>query len=85
MVTEQNSNIILYGTDWCGATIRARRILDNNNITYQWINIDKDAEAAAIVQKINNGYKSVPTFIFPDGSTLTEPASDVLMKKLGLA
>ena len=85
MAAEQNSKIIVYGTQWCGDTLRARRILDTNQIVYEWIDIDKDPEAAALVQKINKGYRSVPTIIFADGSTLTEPASDVLLKKLGLA
>jgi mycoredoxin len=84
-VSEQNTKIVVYGTQWCGDTIRARRILDNNHIVYQWIDIDQDREAAALVQKMNNGFRSVPTIIFPDGSTLTEPSSDTLMKKLGLA
>jgi mycoredoxin len=85
MATEQKSKIVVYGTQWCGDTLRARRILDTNHIEYEWIDIDKDPESAALVQKINNGYRSVPTIIFPDGSSLTEPASDILLKKLGIA
>jgi mycoredoxin len=85
MVTENKSIIVVYGTQWCGDTLRARRILDTNHIAYEWIDIDKNPEAAALVKQMNNGYRSVPTIIFPDGSTLTEPGSDTLMKKLGLA
>jgi len=85
MVAEPNSKIIVYGTQWCGDTLRARRILDTNHIVYEWVDIDQNPEAAALVQKMNRGYRSVPTIIFADGSTLTEPASDTLLKKLGLA
>ena len=33
--------------------------------------------------KLINGYESVPTLVFPDGSTLTEPTNGGLQAKLG--
>ena len=39
--------------------------------------------AAERVMEINRGYRSVPTIVFPDGSHLTEPRTDVLKEKLG--
>jgi mycoredoxin len=76
--------ILVYGTTWCGDTRRARRVFDENNIPYQWIDIDQDAEARKYVEEVNHGYRSVPTIVFPDGSMLVEPTSSELMKKLGL-
>jgi mycoredoxin len=76
--------IILYGTTWCGGTRRAKRIFDDNEIAYRWIDIDQDREARAIVEKINNGNRSVPTIIFPDGSILVEPSDETLANKLGI-
>ncbi|MCE1255027.1 MAG: thioredoxin family protein [Anaerolineae bacterium] len=85
-MTDENPNtIIVYGTQWCGDTIRARRILDNNNIPYEWVDINKNPEAARLVEKLNKGYRSVPTIVFTDGSMLVEPSNNDLMKKLGLA
>jgi mycoredoxin len=31
---------------------------------------------------LNNGNRSVPTIIFPDGSVLTEPSTSALAQKL---
>lgn len=76
--------IIVYGTTWCGDTIRSRKFLDLNKIIYKWIDIDKDMEARKLVESINNGMRSVPTIIFPDGSTLTEPSNSELAKKLNI-
>ncbi|HEX7557348.1 MAG TPA: glutaredoxin domain-containing protein, partial [Leptolinea sp.] len=28
--------IIVYGTSWCGGSRRAKRMLDDNKIAYQW-------------------------------------------------
>lgn len=76
--------IKLYGTSWCGGTRRARRIFDDNKIPYQWIDIDEDRDARDFVEKTNNGFRSVPTIIFPDGSKLVEPDDAVLAEKLGV-
>ncbi|MHC1784504.1 MAG: glutaredoxin domain-containing protein [Anaerolineaceae bacterium] len=80
----ENKQMILYGTTWCGDTIRARRFLDSKNIPYLWVDIDKDPEAWKLVESINHGYRSVPTIVFPDGSTLTEPSTSVLAQKLNI-
>jgi len=77
-----NSKIIMYGTPWCGDTVRARRVLDENQIDYEWINIDKDKDAEKLVKEINKGFRSVPTIIFSDGSILVEPNKETLKNKL---
>lgn len=79
-----NEKIKLYGTTWCGGTRRARRMLDDNKIPYQWIDIDEDKEAQAFLEHINNGYRSVPTLIFPDGSKIVEPSDAELADRLGV-
>jgi mycoredoxin len=80
-----NSNIIVYGTDWCGDCIRTRRFLKRNNIPFEWINIDKDPQAEKFVRETNRGMRSVPTIVFPDGSILVEPSNTELEGKLSLA
>lgn len=79
------TQIIVYGTTWCYDTFRAKKILDKNNIPYIWIDIDKDMEGRKFVEETNNGYRSVPTIVFPDGTILVEPSNDELSTKLGLS
>lgn len=76
--------IIFYGTTWCGDSRRARRVLDQHGIPYRWVDIDEDEMAAHFVESINRGFRSVPTIIWPDGSTLVEPSNEELAKKLGI-
>jgi mycoredoxin len=76
--------ITVYGTTWCGDTIRARAFLEKYNIIYQWIDIDKDLEGRKFVEKANKGNRSVPTIVFADGSILVEPAISDLAKKVGV-
>ncbi|MCL2281640.1 MAG: NrdH-redoxin [Dehalococcoidia bacterium] len=74
--------IKIYGTAWCPDCILAKQILKQHSVIYEWIDISGNHEAAVYVEKINNGNRSVPTIVFPDGSILTEPSKAVLEKKL---
>jgi mycoredoxin len=60
----------------------ARDYLDRVNIRYDYVDIYQDQQARERVRQINRGYESVPTIIFPDGSTLTEPTARELEAKL---
>jgi mycoredoxin len=77
-----NSIIIVYGTNWCGDCLRARRVLEKRNVPFNWINIDHDREAEKFVLEHNSGMRSVPTIIFPDGSIMVEPKFSELVAKL---
>ncbi len=86
-MSEATPLIKFYGAMWCGDTRRARAWLDQHNIAYQWIDIEKDKDAEAFVKSVNNGFRSIPTIVFPDGSHLTEPSNSKLeehVRKLGL-
>ena len=75
-------SIKVYGTNWCGGTRRVLKQLDDKNISYIYIDIDQESGAAELVKKLNNGYRSVPTLVFDDGTKLTEPGQIDLDKKL---
>jgi len=76
----------VYGTQWCPDCGRAKQVFAKLKVPYEWVNIEQDKDAAAYVEKVNGGFKSVPTIVFPDGSVMVEPATPDLEKKLrGLA
>lgn len=74
--------IVVYGTTWCPDCVRAKRVLDQHKVAYQWIDITGDPEAAAYVEQVNRGLRSVPTIVFPDGTVLVEPSNAELASKL---
>ena len=74
--------ISIYGTRWCGDCRRTRKILDDNNINYIFIDIDLDKDGEKFVVATNHGNRSVPTIVFPDGSVLIEPGNYELIEKL---
>ena len=82
MTSETRQAIILYGHPACMMVYPIRGMLDQSNAVYETINIFEDPEGRQRVREINNGYESVPTLVFPDGSTLTEPSAGAVRQKL---
>ena len=66
--------IKVYATTWCSDCKMATYVLDAQQVAYEYINIDDVPEAAELVQKINGGFRTVPTILFPDGRVLVEPS-----------
>jgi len=79
------TEIIVYATSWCPDCMRTRSFLDKNKITYQWIDIDKNAEGRKFVESVNRGNRSVPTILFSDGSILVEPSTHQLEDKFKIS
>ncbi len=75
-------SITMYTTDWCPDCWRAKKVMDSLRVAYTEINISNDEEAIEAVIRLNNGYRSVPTLVFPDGSVMTEPSTSALVMKL---
>jgi len=77
------SKIVMYTTKYCSDCLRAKKFFEENNISVEQITLEDNPEAAEFVIKVNNGFQSVPTIIFPDGSILVEPSWDELKRKFG--
>jgi mycoredoxin len=77
-----DAQIKIYGTSWCPDCARAKLVFNKLKVSFEWINIDQDKNSAAYVEKINRGFKSVPTIVFPDNSILVEPSNAELEKKI---
>ena len=81
LYTMKPSQIVMYATEYCGDCHRAKAYFEANNIPYLRIGLEGNADATEFVMDVNNGYRSVPTIIFPDGSVLVEPNWDELRQK----
>jgi mycoredoxin len=74
--------IRVYGTKWCPDCLMVKQVFNRRKIAYAWYDIEEDEKLSAFVERVNGGYKSVPTIVFPDGSILVEPGNAELEKKL---
>lgn len=79
-----NKQIEFYGASWCGDCVRAKAFLDENQVEYQYIDVDFIASAASKVEEINNGKRIIPTLII-EGQPFTNPNNQVLAKALEIS
>jgi len=80
--SETPSQIIMYTTEYCSDCLRAKKFFEANNIPHVRIGLEDNEEATNFVIGVNNGYRSVPTIVFPDGSILVEPSWEELKAKI---
>jgi glutaredoxin-like protein len=74
--------ITVYGAEWCPDCRRAKRILDERQAPYHWVDVDRDRAGEKFVIQTNRGNRSIPTIVFADGSILVEPSNSELSAKL---
>ncbi|HEV2460767.1 MAG TPA: glutaredoxin domain-containing protein [Ktedonobacterales bacterium] len=79
------AHIVMFSTPWCGDCRRAKRVFAALDVPYTEIDIEHDPRAAQLVMQLNDGNRSVPTILFPDGAVLVEPSTAELEAKLNMA
>ncbi len=76
------SSFTMYSTPWCGYCHRLQGQLDREGILYEVVDIEQQPDAVAIVESANNGNQTVPTLVFTDGTSLTNPSLKHVKQKL---
>ena len=75
-------SFIMYSTTWCGYCARLKRELAELHISFEEINIEEVPGSAEIIEKVNNGNRTVPTLVFSDGTAMTNPSAKQVWGKL---
>jgi thioredoxin reductase (NADPH) len=76
--------IRMYGASWCGDCRRAKQFLADQRVPFEWHDVEQEPQYLEIVRERNNGNNVIPTIVFPDGSSLSEPSNEELANKIGL-
>ena len=77
-----SGSFTLYTTPWCGYCKRLMGQLDREGITYDIVDIEQVPEAIAIVESANGGNQTVPTLVYADGTSQTNPSLTQVKAKL---
>jgi thioredoxin reductase (NADPH) len=72
------------GTLWSAASHNVKHFLARGQIPYQFLDIERDADARALVERVEGADYRLPVIFFPDGTTLIEPSLTELAEKAGL-
>lgn len=82
--TPAAGTITMFSTVWCGYCKRLKKQLEAKGIGYTEINIENTPGTAELVESLNGGNQTVPTVLYPDGSSATNPSLKDVMAKLGV-
>lgn len=66
-------DLVVYATTWCPYCQQLIAGLRATKIPFQVVDVDEDEAGAEFVRAANNGNRTVPTVLFPDGSVRTNP------------
>jgi len=75
------TQIVMYSVEWCPDCRRAKFFFKRKKIDVLEVDVNADKNAEAFVKELNNGNRSVPTIILPDGSMMVEPSTEELEEK----
>jgi mycoredoxin len=71
------SKVKVYGADWCKDTKHTLKHLDERGVDYDYVDIEKDEEAARWVREQNDGKERKPTLDI-NGRVLSVPSNEEL-------
>jgi mycoredoxin len=74
--------LTMYTTTWCAFCRRLKSQLAAEGIEMAEVNIEEEPGAAEYVMSVNGGNQTVPTLVFPDGSTMTNPSAAEVKQRL---
>lgn len=72
--TPPAGQITMFSTAWCGYCKRLKMMLAKTTIQVREIDIESTPGTEELVKSVNNGNAVVPTVLFADGSTATNPS-----------
>ena len=72
----------MYSTPWCGYCHRLKSQLDREGIAFDMVDIEQVPEAVKIVETANNGNQTVPTLVYSDGTSQTNPSLAQVKEKI---
>ena len=80
--TPPAGSVLMFSTTWCGYCRNLKGQLDRAGIAYTEVNIEEVEGTAELVAEVNGGNQTVPTLIFPDGSSATNPSLATVQARL---
>ena len=72
------------GANWSRQCYEVKEFLSLNRVPYQWLDIDRDDAARALVERLTGSVIRLPIVLFTDGSHLIAPTKLELAQKVGL-
>ena len=78
----ESGTITMFTTNWCGYCSRLKSQLDKAGVGYTEVNVEEVDGTSELVMSLNGGNRTVPTVLFPDRSSATNPSLAQVQAKL---
>lgn len=75
--------IRVLGHRWSPHTHQIKEFLARNQVPYQWLDVEKEAEAEPLLQSVHAGHDQLPVVLFADGSFMIQPTTFQVAEKVG--
>ena len=76
------SRVLVYSSSWCGDCRRAKRVLEEAGASFEEVDVDRDAQAEAMILERSGGRRVVPTLKFDDRVWAFNPDPPLLRRLL---
>lgn len=80
-----DATLTMYTTTWCGYCRTLKTQLNASGIAFTEIDVEQMPDAAAFVESVNGGNRTVPTVVYPDGTAATNPSLAAVKAALALS
>src|SRR5215210_1927754 len=78
------TNLRLLGDRWSASSHALRQFLTRNLVPYQWMDVESDPQAQALLQLTRADAGRLPIVLLDDGDMLVQPDLPVLAERIGL-
>lgn len=75
--------VSVVGWQWSPPCHEVKDFLARHAVPYRWLDLERDQEAAQLLEAAGVEKGKVPVLFFPDGTVLVEPALDQIVDKIG--
>lgn len=76
------SRLLVYSSSWCGDCRRTKRLLEEAGASFEEVDVDRDAQAEAMILERSGGRRVVPTLMFDDRVWAFNPDPPLLRRLL---
>src|SRR5262249_26871611 len=76
--------LTVYGAPWCPYCHRTKRFRGAERVEFRYVDIDREPDAIEELQALQDGGRTIPTVVFPDGTHLVAPTDGEVASRLGL-
>ena len=73
------------GSRWSPPSYAVKEFLSRNHVPYEWLDVEREAAARALIDGLAGPSAALPVVLFPDGTFLVAPSIRELADKVGIA